>query len=362
MLRIYGFTGQPYSLPAFLTPRIFALEFMRQRLLSEEEHFGAFKKSSNIKFPFKVSSFIFKSKGALIFIEKLLENMDFQKESKVNYDPHHVISLRKQANKNKPFEHQSVENLAEIANLLQLKEDPHAAPITVSKNTNIVIKRSLSEIENMELDEDGSHKKAKLLEGGEIVNDEISDGFKKVSLVPMKAVQVNQFSFKNVEGGIDSSESSPVFKSKEELKASYMEKRKQSLEETRNLLLRVRSLYSSKTSLVSARDAERNTFKMAMVNDKKMSEMEIRLDKISTPDKIQLHKQTSDIIYSDLLQAMVRINKLQVLIDKLEIQLKHERVENKSNAIQIKKLQTDIVSSDNTQAGRRMLEEKGNAL
>ena len=39
-----------------------------------------------------------------------------------------------------------------------------------------------------------------------------------------------------------------------------------------------------------------------MVNDKNMSEMEIRLDKISVPDKIQLHKQTSDIIYSDLLQ------------------------------------------------------------
>ena len=62
------------------------------------------------------------------------------------------------------------------------------------------------------------------------------------------------------------------------------------MEETRNLLPRVRNLYSSKTSIVSARDAERNTFKMVIVSDKKMSEMEIRLDKISTPDKIQLHK------------------------------------------------------------------------
>ena len=88
----------------------------------------------------------------------------------------------------------------------------------------------------MELDEDGSHKKAKLLEGGEIVNEEIFDGFKKVVLVPMKVVHVNQFSFNNVEGGTDSLESIPVFKSKEELKASYMEKRKQSLEEIRNLL------------------------------------------------------------------------------------------------------------------------------
>ena len=84
----------------------------------------------------------------------------------------------------------------------------------------------------MDINEDGSHKKAKLFQGGEILNEEISDGFKKVALVPMKAVQVNQFSFKN----IDNSEPSPIFKSREELKTSYMEKRKQSLEETRNLM------------------------------------------------------------------------------------------------------------------------------
>ena len=46
--------------------------------------------------------------------------------------------------------------------------------------------------------------------------------------------------------------------------------------------------------------------------------------------------------------------------------MKHERFENNSNAFQIKKLQADIVSSgnekDNTQAVRRMLKEKDNAL
>ena len=42
--------------------------------------------------------------------------------------------------------------------------------------------------------------------------------------------------------------------------------------ETRSLLPRVRNLNNPKTSLISARDAERNTFKLAMVNDKKMSE------------------------------------------------------------------------------------------
>ena len=103
-----------------------------------------------------------------------------------------------------------------------------------------------------------------------------------------------------------------------------------------------------------------------MVSDKKMSEMEVRLDKISVPDKIQLHKQTGDIIYSDLLHAMMRVNKLQVLVDKLEVQLKNEKFENKANSIQIKNLQVDIISSgnetSNTQAIKRLLEEKDNAF
>ena len=103
-----------------------------------------------------------------------------------------------------------------------------------------------------------------------------------------------------------------------------------------------------------------------MVNDKKVVEMEVRLGKISVPDKILLHKQTRDIIYSDLLHAMVKINKLQVLVDKLEVQLKHEKAENKANSIQIKKLQADIVNSGdetgNRQAIRRLLEEKDNSF
>ena len=64
-------------------------------MLSEEEHFGAFRKSLNIQFPFKVGPFIFKGKGALPFIERLMENMDFIRDVNMNYDPHQVISLRK---------------------------------------------------------------------------------------------------------------------------------------------------------------------------------------------------------------------------------------------------------------------------
>ena len=140
----------------------------------------------------------------------------------------------------------------------------------------------------------------------------------------------------------------------------------QSLEETKNLLPRVRKLINKKTSLISTRDAERNTLKFVVVSDKKVSEMEVKLDKFSVLDKIQLHKQTGDVIYSDLLHAIVKVDRLHSLVDKMEVQLKHAKVENKANLIQIKKLQGDIISlgtePNNVQATKKLLEEKDNTI
>ena len=61
----------------------------------------------------------------------------------------------------------------------------------VTESPNIVIKRSLSEVEIMEVDEDESHQKAKLFQVGGVLSEEISDDFKRVSLVPTKSVQGN---------------------------------------------------------------------------------------------------------------------------------------------------------------------------
>ena len=154
-----------------------------------------------------------------MFIEKLLESMDFQKEQRVNYDPYHIISLRKQANKNKPFDHQVVEGLNEAANLLHFMEIPgsdentSSIPVAVSQVTNvsnILVKRSISGVESMQIDEDGSHKKAKLFQDDKYLSEIISDDLKRVALVPTKSVHVSQFYFE----GVDNTESGPFCKSK----------------------------------------------------------------------------------------------------------------------------------------------------
>ena len=65
-----------------------------------------------------VGPFIIKSKDAFPIVEILLREMGFQTDLAKNYDPHHIISIRKQVNKNKTFGHQEVEGLAESANWL----------------------------------------------------------------------------------------------------------------------------------------------------------------------------------------------------------------------------------------------------
>ena len=88
---VYGYTRPPYKLPIFLNPIIFTLEFIRKRLCLEEEHFGTFKKSFDVKFPFKIIPFIFKNKVALNIVEKILEAMEFEKMERLNYDPRKII-------------------------------------------------------------------------------------------------------------------------------------------------------------------------------------------------------------------------------------------------------------------------------
>ena len=113
IIRVYVFSHEPYILPTFSTPRIFSLELVRQKIIVENEHVIRFRKASELKFPWVIGPFIIKRKVALPVIENLLKDMVFPTSTAINYDPHHIITIRKQVNKNNPFEHEEVEGLAE---------------------------------------------------------------------------------------------------------------------------------------------------------------------------------------------------------------------------------------------------------
>ena len=104
-------------------------------------------------------------------------------------------------------------------------ENTSSGSITVSqvpKSSNVLIKRSFSEIENMEIDEESSHKKTKTSQDDKISSEVVSDDLEKVILIPKKSMQMNQFSFESE----NNAESSSVFKYKAEFMTSYVEKQR----------------------------------------------------------------------------------------------------------------------------------------
>ena len=73
MIRLYGFVHPLYMSHAFLTPRLFSIEFIRQNLIVDIEHFLNFKKSTEIKYSWAVGPFIIKNKVSLTMIDSLLK-------------------------------------------------------------------------------------------------------------------------------------------------------------------------------------------------------------------------------------------------------------------------------------------------
>jgi hypothetical protein len=74
---VYGYQEGPYLLPVFLTPRVFSLEFIRQIIILETTHFLKMHKSSNLKFPFIIGSFVVKTRSCLPRIQGKLSEFEF---------------------------------------------------------------------------------------------------------------------------------------------------------------------------------------------------------------------------------------------------------------------------------------------
>ena len=68
------------------------------------------------------------------------------------------------------------------------------------------------------------------------------------------------------------------------------------------------------------------------------------MDKIGISDKINFHKQATEILYSNLLKSYLNKNKLEAKVVKLEEQIKREKVVSKGWKVQVKKLETDLVN------------------
>lgn len=69
-----------------------------------------------MKFKYTMEPFVVNSTFALLIIQGILRNMNFQLDRKIKYDPKHVISQRKASCKIGTYDHQDDEELEEKDN------------------------------------------------------------------------------------------------------------------------------------------------------------------------------------------------------------------------------------------------------
>lgn len=86
-------------------------------------------------------------------------------------------------------------------------------------------------------------------------------------------------------------------------------------------------------------------------------EFKIALDQVSLPGKINLRKQSSDVLYAKLLQLAINHSKALSKIDKMELRVKQEQTAIKSHQKQIKSLESDIVTESTNQKDVKALQK-----
>ena len=93
-------------LPSFLVQKLFALEFLRQSLFVEQEHFVKHRKGANIKLKYTVEPFLVFYFAALAIMEDIIKGMNFKEAQEVKYDPRGIINQRKSHNRCVSFDNE----------------------------------------------------------------------------------------------------------------------------------------------------------------------------------------------------------------------------------------------------------------
>jgi hypothetical protein len=115
-VRVFGCKLAPYKLPKYVSVRIFALEYIRQIMNSDDIHFVSLKKKQQLQIKGKIGSFICNSRGAGEEADRMLKEMKFFLSFPWHYDPCEIISEMRVRNKNIPYVHEFKPEIEKFAN------------------------------------------------------------------------------------------------------------------------------------------------------------------------------------------------------------------------------------------------------
>ena len=87
------------------------------------------------------------------------------------------------------------------------------------------------------------------------------------------------------------------FHSREDLVKDFIEERNRSSNENYKLMQEIRRTIPVENSLLEVRETNNNVLRIATDDQEQGSQIRIQMHKIGIPDRINFHKQASEIIY-----------------------------------------------------------------
>jgi polyhydroxyalkanoate synthesis regulator phasin len=130
-----------------------------------------------------------------------------------------------------------------------------------------------------------------------------------------------------------------AYQSKEDLAKQYVEKGNLAMSEMRELIHEVENISQHKYSFFTVKDIEKKTFNIAFSDEDKVSEIKLKYENISAPDKVKFHRNTSDMMYSDYLGLSLKNSKFSTYAIKLEWKLRQEKASSRAWKNQVKRLE-----------------------
>ena len=178
----------------------------------------------------------------------------------------------------------------------------------------------IEEIVEIEDDEDRSTNKDNTTfveeEGAQEKSKSVSSTEKAISN-PIVA-KSSQVSAMIVQKYVSSEEETSKIPSQEELVKDFTDKRSKAVDENYKIMQQIRRSVSNKSTLLAVRESEGNVFKIATTDATGVSHVKLQMDQVGIPDKVNFHKQASEILYSDLLKSYLSKIKLEEKVSKLE--------------------------------------------
>jgi hypothetical protein len=396
-IRVYGCELAPFKLPKYMPVRIFALEYIRQIMNSDDIHFVSLKKKQQLRLKGQIGSFICNNRGAGDEADRLLREMKFMTSFPWHYDPHGIISEMRVKNKNAPYVHEPRPEIEKYANQTEWEPDtledvepvvreeqqgPSTSALPATTPQVLKEKRPRQEssppVTEVSTEEFQIHSKkpktvstvGTTVEATTLITTVTTTGAKQFTS-SFGSSQHKEVTVKSRDSPLDTPPSGTgpqlgIFE-----KYDLIKKRNQSLTSSAYAQFQKQSS-TAQHRLLSAFDSEKGRMHMAylhalvtdpkVMSDYRRTTFEFQAKDVHPADQMDMHKQTGEMISHTLARVSTSAAKYRTALSNAQTQLKLEKMSSFAKDNKIKTLEELVLKIGydpaNVQAAEEMIKKK----